>query len=201
MSLVGLACVVCTFAFPTDSARARVKNQACGKIGGIPIHAHGVSCQAARQVYRANMRGGLPSGWTCSASLARCYKGGFSSGRFMWWKRTTYRSLRQESDSRTLIACLTEGRFDYLVRPRKCDLLARTESGGVLDIRTRGLRWTEWGRPQATANGWDSVGNRLTVTAYRRVHCGGSVAIYGLARVVRASGRTYHLKLAKCRQR
>ncbi len=66
-------------------------NRACGKVGGVPVNAHRITCETARRVYKAYKRGGAPRGWVCSASLARCYKGDFDSGRFMWWKRATYR--------------------------------------------------------------------------------------------------------------
>jgi hypothetical protein len=68
----------------------QVRSFPCGKVRGIPIHAHRVTCRAARHVYKADSRGEVPEGWICSASLARCYKHDFHSGLFMWWKRTTY---------------------------------------------------------------------------------------------------------------
>jgi hypothetical protein len=49
--------------------------RSCGQINGVPIHAHNLSCSTARHIYRADMAGNLPAGWSCSASLARCYRG------------------------------------------------------------------------------------------------------------------------------
>lgn len=80
-------------AFTAVPAGADSANRACGKVDGVPIHAHRIGCREARRVYRADMAGNVPRGWVCSASLARCYKGDFDSGRFMWWRRTTYRPL------------------------------------------------------------------------------------------------------------
>jgi hypothetical protein len=74
-----------------EGARAaRLGTRPCGKIDGVPVHAHGIGCRAARGVYKADQHGDLPSGWICSASLARCYRGSFDSGRFMWWRRSVY---------------------------------------------------------------------------------------------------------------
>jgi hypothetical protein len=64
----------------------------CGKVAGVPLHAHDVSCRVARRVYRSDMSGNLTRGWTCSASLARCYHGEVGgSDEYIWWRRTTYR--------------------------------------------------------------------------------------------------------------
>jgi hypothetical protein len=68
--------------------------RSCGKIGGVPIRAHDIGCKTVRHVYRADMAGKLPEGWSCSASLARCYLGEVGrSSEYMWWRRTTYRLL------------------------------------------------------------------------------------------------------------
>jgi hypothetical protein len=201
---IAAACLLAVFAFAPASARGQVTSLACGKVEGVPIRAHGVSCNAARHLYKADMRGDVPHGWTCSASLARCYKGGLSSGRYMSWKRATYRPLVEGHEPRTLIACLEDGRFEYVARPRRCDFFSRVDRNGrlVRDIRTRGLQWTNWGGPQAEAKGWDSTGGRLTVIAYRQGGCGGAVAYYRFVRIIRhPSGRTYRMKLAKCGQR
>jgi len=86
--LVALALAV------TSPATASSTTRSCGKIGGVPIHAHEISCKTARHVYRANMADKLPAGWSCSASLARCYHGEVGgSSEYMWWRRTTYRLL------------------------------------------------------------------------------------------------------------
>jgi hypothetical protein len=64
----------------------------CGKVSGVPLHAHDVSCRTARRVYRSDRSENLARGWTCSASLARCYHGEVGeSDEYIWWRRTTYR--------------------------------------------------------------------------------------------------------------
>jgi len=75
---------------PERKRHPRLAIRACGKLAGVPLHAHGLTCRTARRVYRADMRDELPSGWTCSASLARCYRGSLGSPRYLWWKRTVY---------------------------------------------------------------------------------------------------------------
>ena len=72
---------------PERKRDLRFAIRACGKVADVPLHAHGVSCRTAHRVYRANMRGDLPGTWTCSASLARCYRGDIGSPRFIWWRR------------------------------------------------------------------------------------------------------------------
>jgi hypothetical protein len=49
--------------------------RSCGQINGVPIHAHNLNCSTACHIYRADMAGNLPASWSCSASLARCYRG------------------------------------------------------------------------------------------------------------------------------
>jgi hypothetical protein len=200
--LAAAACLGAGFAFESASAWGQVENRVCGKVDGIPVHSHRVSCKAALRADKADKRRGELSGWSCSASLARCYRGGSSSGRFMRWKRMTYRPLVEDPKARTLVACLEEGRFHYFARPKKCDFFSRVDRNGrrVRDIRTRGLRWTKWGGPEAEAHGWDSTGGRLTVVAYHRVGCGGPLAYYRLVKIRRPSGRTYRMTLAKCGQ-
>jgi hypothetical protein len=79
-------------------AAARITRD-CGKVFGIPLHARDVSCRTARRVYRSDMSENLARGWTCSASLARCYHGEVGgSDEYIWWKRTTYRLERRAAD-------------------------------------------------------------------------------------------------------
>jgi hypothetical protein len=123
-------------------------NGNCGTIGGVPIHAHRITCREARRVYRADMRGEVPRGWICSASLARCYKGGFDSGRFMWWRRTTYRSLEARREGIVLggeeFASNGEGWGEE--RP------AAIYNGGDASGSVTDIRWNSWGG--SAAIGW-----------------------------------------------
>lgn len=91
IALVGL----CAFALTGSPGFAAVHaTKSCGNVAGVPVHAHDISCRTARHIYRANMNGNLPAGWSCSASLAHCYRGEVGrSSQYMWWKRTTYRPL------------------------------------------------------------------------------------------------------------
>ena len=89
--LLAVASVAATLVSLPASAAARTTYD-CGKVSGVPLHAHDVSCRTARRVYRSDMSDNLARGWTCSASLARCYHGEVGrSVEYIWWKRTTYR--------------------------------------------------------------------------------------------------------------
>lgn len=93
-AVVAAAFLVALAPAVTSPASASSMTRSCGKIGGVPIHAHEISCKTALHVYRADMAGKLPAGWSCSASLARCYHGEVGrSSKYMWWRRTTYRLL------------------------------------------------------------------------------------------------------------
>lgn len=89
MALIALGLAAPAAGLPTAVANAG--SRACGKVEGVPIHAHAISCRTARHVYRADQAGNLPHGWVCSASLARCYRGELGSAHYMWWRRTSYR--------------------------------------------------------------------------------------------------------------
>lgn len=102
--------------------------------------------------------------------------------------------------SKTLIACLHEGRFRYFAHPTSCDFFARISDSRVRDIRARDLHWTDWGETQTTAEGHDSTGVGLSVIAFHPVRCGGPLTYYRFLRATRPSGRTYLLTLAKCGQ-
>jgi hypothetical protein len=87
LAVGALAVLVCS----SSAGAERVASKSCGKVGGVPVHAHAISCATARHLYEADMSGNLPKGWTCSASLARCYHGKVGpSPEYMWWRRTTY---------------------------------------------------------------------------------------------------------------
>lgn len=89
-----LAAVALALVIVSASAIAERGSKNCGKVAGVPIHAHNISCRTARHVYKADMAGQLPAGWSCSASLARCYRSEVGqSSEYMWWRRTTYRLL------------------------------------------------------------------------------------------------------------
>lgn len=75
---------------PSVRRAVRVLSRSCGKVKGIPVHAHLLRCRTARHVYRTDQAGNLPRGWVCSASLARCFRDEFGSPHFFWWKRTAY---------------------------------------------------------------------------------------------------------------
>lgn len=126
---------------------ARSVNRSCGEVDGVDIHAHSVGCRAARRVYRADMDGHVSRGWICSASLARCYKGGFESGRFMWWRRTNYR-LRMN----TIVLGGEVYGGDYgegwgTQRPHT------VYNGGVPSGLISNVHWSSWGGPVAHGRG------------------------------------------------
>src|SRR4051812_35621158 len=90
--LGGLAVAALALFIATGLASAERGSKACGEVSGVPIHAHNISCRTARRIYKADMAGHLPTGWSCSASLARCYRGEVGrSSEYMWWRRVTYR--------------------------------------------------------------------------------------------------------------
>jgi hypothetical protein len=111
-------------------------SHSCGEVAGVPLHAHDVTCRTARRVYNADMSGRLPSGWSCSASLARCYHGEVGdSSEYLWWKRTNYR-------------------FDH----RRQNVVL----GGVVYGAPSGTGWGSI-RPKLISNGGDASGTLLHV--------------------------------------
>lgn len=110
------------------------------------------------------------------------------------------RSPARATPSKTLIACLRNGRFHHRAQPVRCDFFSRINEYRVRDIRARKLRWTDWGSAQATAEGRDSTGNRLSVLAFQPVQCADGTFSYRRVRISRPSGQTYLLKLATCGQ-
>lgn len=86
-----LVLALTVFAVPSIAGAART-TRSCGEVSGVPLHAHDVTCRTARRVYRSDMAGKVSRGWTCSASLARCYRGEVGgSDEYIWWRRVTYR--------------------------------------------------------------------------------------------------------------
>lgn len=129
-------------------ATAGSVNRACGKIDGVPVHAHRISCREARRVYRAAVAGKTPRGWVCSASLARCYKGDFDSGRFMWWRRTTYRPL---ASSVVLGGEIYGGEYGQGWGTERPDAISNggaSPSGSITNVS-----WSSWGGPVAYGRG------------------------------------------------
>jgi hypothetical protein len=101
------------------------------------------------------------------------------------------------------IACLHHGRFIYEVRPKQCAFFSRitwkaNQGRLVRDISTQGLRWRSWGTGTARATGKDGVATPLRIVAYHRVRCRDGIDYYTLVHIVRPSGRSYRMKLAKC---
>jgi hypothetical protein len=105
---------------------------------------------------------------------------------------------------KTLIACLHHGEFIYEAKPKQCAFFSRINWNGnqgrlVRDITAHSLRWQSWGSGPARATGKDVGGTLLKIVAYHRVRCNGN-AYYTLVHIVRPSGRTYRMKLARCGQ-
>ena len=76
--------------FDRESVLALRKSRDCGTIN-VPndprdaqVLAHNVRCKQARRAAKYAVGSGpKPKGWICSASLGRCYKGGFDSNRYI----------------------------------------------------------------------------------------------------------------------
>jgi hypothetical protein len=66
--------------------RRREAAHACGKVGGVTVRAHRISCRTARRIYRADSKGHLPRGWVCSASIGRCYRLKAGPARYVSWR-------------------------------------------------------------------------------------------------------------------
>jgi hypothetical protein len=60
-------------------------SRTCGKVRGTVLHAHDLGCATAHRIYVLDLTGRLPAGWTCSASLGRCAKGGLGAPEYFWW--------------------------------------------------------------------------------------------------------------------
>jgi hypothetical protein len=148
---VALAAGLLLLGFAIAPAGARAVNRYCGKVNGVPVHAHNVSCRAARHVYRADMAGNVPPGWICSASLARCYKGDFDSGRYMWWRRTVYRPLAGTVVLGGEIYGGDYGEGWGTVRPHTI------YNGGVPSGLIRNVHWSSWGGEVARGRGRHAI--------------------------------------------
>lgn len=148
-TLLLAAIALAVFALPSGRAEASGA-QACGTVGGVPIHAHKIRCRTARHIYKADMAGNLPSGWTCSASLARCYKGEIGSPRYMWWRRTTYR----------LAGSVVLGGVVYGAPTGEGWGSERPETifnGGDLSGLISNVHWSSWGDAVAHGRGRHSL--------------------------------------------
>jgi hypothetical protein len=127
--------------------------QACGKVDGVPIHAHNISCKTARHVYRADMAGKLPAGWSCSASLARCYHGEVGrSSEYMWWRRTTYRLLTTADVVLGGVVYGGEHGEGWGTSRPKTIYNGGDPSGLISDVH-----WSRWGAAVARGHGRNSV--------------------------------------------
>lgn len=146
-ALLAAASALAALALLPGPATARTTH-ACGKVSGVPIHAHDVSCRTARHIYRADMSGDLPAGWTCSASLARCYRrevGG--SEEYMWWHRTTYRPLAGQPVLGGVVYGAPTGHGWGSPHP-KFIYNGGDASGSISEVH-----WSAWGGPVAHGRG------------------------------------------------
>jgi hypothetical protein len=149
-AIVGLAALALAALSSAPGSATASGSRACGQVGGFPIHAHGLSCRTALHIYRADMAGNLPSGWTCSASLARCYKGEFGSSHYMWWRRTTYR----------LAGSVVLGGVVYGAPTGEGWGSAHPDTifnGGDLSGLISNVYWSSWGGPVAHGRGRHSL--------------------------------------------
>jgi len=100
IALPALACaaaIAASAAAPSLGAAAT----SCGKVSGVALSAHGVTCATARTVYRDNLRGRSPKGWVCSSALHKCGKGRLSSSKWIAWG---YAQGQQQSPRRPPLA-------------------------------------------------------------------------------------------------
>jgi hypothetical protein len=137
----------------TSTIAAGTTSRACGQIGGVPIHAHKISCKTARHVYRADMAGKPPAGWSCSASLARCYHGEVGgSSEYMWWRRTNYRLLA--SADIVLGGVVYGGEYGkgWGTAHPKTIYNGGDPSGLISDVH-----WSSWGGDVARGRGRNSI--------------------------------------------
>jgi hypothetical protein len=147
--VVALAIGLLAVLAASSSAHAGA-SKSCGTVAGVPIHAHQVSCAIARHVYKEDMAGRPPRGWTCSASLARCYHGQVGeSTEYMWWKRTTYR-LDRRAETVILGGKIypgPNGNGFGAPHPRFISN-GGDASGSISDVH-----WSSWGKPVAHGRG------------------------------------------------
>ena len=160
IALVGL----CAFALAGSPGFAAVRaTKSCGNVAGVPVHAHDIGCRTARRIYRANMNGNLPAGWSCSASLARCYRGEVGqSSEYMWWMRTTYRTLTSSVVLGGEVYGAPTG--EGWGTPHPSFIYNGGDASGSIDDVT----WSSWEELWPTAAGAIPSSNRAAVTTVIR---------------------------------
>jgi hypothetical protein len=154
MRRIGILCALLAIGLLSATAlpgatTANPTTRACGAVAGVPIHAHDISCPTARRIYKANTNDNLfPAGWSCSASLACCYRGevGASSGN-MWWKRTVYRPLASSVVLGGKIYGAPTGQGWGEAHP------SFIYNGGDASGSIDDVTWSEWGGPVAHGRG------------------------------------------------
>jgi hypothetical protein len=141
--VIGLALAI----LPLTPAAAR-STRDCGKVAGVPLHAHDVSCRTARRVYRSDMSANLARGWSCSASLARCYDG--ESDEYIWWRRTTYRLDHRAGSPVVLGGKIYPGPYGAGFASPHLEAISNggDASGSIADVH-----WSDWGGPVAHGRG------------------------------------------------
>jgi hypothetical protein len=98
------------------------------------------------------MSGTLPGGWTCSASLARCYRGEVgASQEYIWWRRTTYRPLASSAALGGRIYGGPSGHGWGSPHPRFI-YNGGDASGSISDVH-----WSEWGGTVAHGRGRNPI--------------------------------------------
>lgn len=147
--ILGVLVIALVLSSVVGSAAAERGSKACGKVSGVPIHAHSISCRTARRVYKVDMSGHPPAGWNCSASLARCYRGEVGqSSEYMWWRRTSYRS--------SLAAPVVLGGEVYGAPTGQGWGTAHPRfiyNGGDASGSISNVHWSSWGRDVAHGRG------------------------------------------------
>lgn len=169
----------------STSGGSAAASQSCGKVGGVPIHAHNLSCKTARRTYKADMAGKLPAGWSCSASLARCYRGEVGgSSEYMWWRRTTYRPL---ATSVVLGGRIYGGERGEGWGSERPEIIY---NGGDPSGLIAHVHWSTWGGAVARGHGQHAIFKPRSGYYHRPV-----VAQLKAKQVGRCEGRSAYLKL------
>jgi hypothetical protein len=150
VALTALTSALAAALIASGPAAARTTHD-CGKISGVPLHAHDVSCRTARRVYRSDMSANLARGWTCSASLARCYHGEVGeSDEYIWWRRTTYRFDRRATGPVVLGDEIYPGPNGQGFGAPHPELIY---NGGDASGSIAEVHWSDWGGPVAHGRG------------------------------------------------
>lgn len=155
----------------------------------VHLRAHRVGCRNARRVYRADMNLRVPKGWVCSASLRRCYHGGFDSDHWITWSRGHHAKAASAALSRSPIPdpgrvvlgskrFMPNGEGFGTVAPRTIS------NGGDLSGLITHVRWHHWGSRIALAMGRNYIFSphggyyrhpvRVRLKANKIGHCPGS---------------------------